>query len=163
MTNIVIRPARAADLAAVAELRWRMYRASRATTVPLEEFVAGLQAWASAHGSSHRCLVAATGETVIGMAWLAITSRVPNPGAWQRVSGDVQSVYVLPQHRGNGVGGRLAEAVLALARNLGADRVTVRSSEAAVPVYERAGFEVSPVLLQADNPHPAGCWPPQSE
>ncbi len=71
----------------------------------------------------------------------------PTPDAFQRASGDVQSVFVGPEHRNKGIGGRLTEAVLALARELGVERVTVHSSGS--PVYERAGFTVSPRLLQA--------------
>jgi GNAT superfamily N-acetyltransferase len=58
---------------------------------------------------------------------------------------------VLPEHRDSGVGSRLIETVLALARDAGLERVTVHSSDRAVPVYERAGFASAPVLLQADT------------
>lgn len=154
MDGIVIRPATAGDLAAVAELRWQMHQARRETTVPQADFVADFLAWAAEHESSHRCLVAVSDGSVIGMAWLAVTPRVPFPGTSHRASGDLQSMYVLPEHRGNRVGGRLVEAVLALARDLGLERVTVHSSRRAVPMYERAGFELSPVLFQADTAHP---------
>jgi GNAT superfamily N-acetyltransferase len=151
--GIEIRPAHAADLAAVAELRWHMHQARRqAAATTLDEYVQQFVAWASAHEFSHRCLVAVFAGTVIGMAWLAISPRVPTPDAFRRASGDVQSVFVRPEHRDNGVGGLLTEAVLALARELGLERVTVHSSGRAVPVYQRAGFAVSPRLLQM---HPA--------
>lgn len=85
------------------------------------------------------------------MAWLATTPRVPTPVALRRATGDVQSVFVVPEHRNSGVGSRLIEAVLALARELGLERVTVHSRIRAVAVYERAGFAVSPRLLRADT------------
>lgn len=152
MNGIEIRPAHTADLAAVAELRWHMHRERRQTAVTLDEHVEQFVAWACAHESSHRCLVAVSAGGFIGMAWLAITPRVPTPDAFQRASGDVQSVFVRPEHRDNGVGRRLTESVLTLARELGLERVTVHSSGRAIPVYARAGFAVSPRLLQV---HPA--------
>lgn len=92
------------------------------------------------------------GEAVIGAAWLALTPRVPHPGAPERTSGDVQSVYVVPEERSAGLGGRLLDEVLALARELELARVTVHSSVRAVSAYLRAGFARSAVLLQADGP-----------
>ncbi|MEU3355237.1 GNAT family N-acetyltransferase [Streptomyces sp. NPDC037389] len=114
----------------------------------LDEFVPRFVAWARENESTHRCVVVVRGEAVIGMAWLAITGRVPHPGAFTRVSGDVQCVYVVPGERDRGLGGELIEAVLAWARELGLERVTVHSGDRAVPAYSRHGFEVSPRLLQ---------------
>lgn len=65
-----------------------------------------------------------------------------------RVSGDLQSVYVLPQHRDGGVGEALVAAVLALADEAATEHVTVSSSSRAVSLYQRCGFAVSPRLLK---------------
>ncbi|MFH8411234.1 GNAT family N-acetyltransferase [Streptomyces sp. NPDC018019] len=48
------------------------------------------------------------------------------------------------------MGGRLIDAVLELAHRHGLERVTVHSSDRAVPAYSRHGFDASPRLLQAD-------------
>lgn len=85
---------------------------------------------------------------VIGMAWLATTPRVPHPRAFERMSGDVQCVYVTPAERDRGLGGRLIDAVVSWAGDLGLERVTVHSSDRAIPAYSRHGFEASPRLLQ---------------
>ena len=45
------------------------------------------------------------------------------------------------------LGGRLVDAVLDLARELGLERVTVHSSDRAVPAYRRHGFASAPTLL----------------
>ncbi len=55
-------------------------------------------------------MVSLRGDVVIGMTWLAITQRVPHPRAFERLSGDVQCVYVVPAERARGVGGELIEA-----------------------------------------------------
>ncbi|HEY2062267.1 MAG TPA: GNAT family N-acetyltransferase [Amycolatopsis sp.] len=151
MDSLHIRPARGHEFGAVAGLRWRWVMENGATpAVTQDEFVRDFQDWARAHAPSHRCLVLARGETVIGMAWLAITARVPTPRSLERRSGDVQCVYVVPEERSAGAGGRLIDAVLELARTLGLERVTVHSSVRAISAYARQGFAVSPQLLQAD-------------
>ncbi|MBB6173361.1 GNAT superfamily N-acetyltransferase [Nocardiopsis mwathae] len=149
MNDIAIRPARPDESAAVAELRWRWVQETYGTPdTTLEEFVPRFVAWARENESSHRCMVVARGDTVIGMAWLATTQRVPHPRSFERMSGDVQCVYVAPGERDRGLGGELIEAVLSWARDLGLERVTVHSSDRAVPAYSRHGFEASPRLLQ---------------
>ncbi|WP_409462026.1 GNAT family N-acetyltransferase [Amycolatopsis sp. GA6-003] len=146
-----IRLARDDELAAVAALRWRwvadqdgLPHRDRAAFV--REFVA----WARAHAETHRCLVAVRDEQVLGMAFLALTPRVPTPHDFSRICGDVQCVYVVPEARDSGVGGLLIEATLRLAAEFGLERVTVHSSDRAIPAYLRHGFAVSKNLLQSE-------------
>ncbi|MGP3947900.1 GNAT family N-acetyltransferase [Streptomyces sp. 7N604] len=149
VNDIAVRSAQPNELAAVAELRWRWVQEIFGTPkTALEEFAPRFVAWARENESSHRCMVMVRGDVVIGMAWLAITQRVPHPRAFDRVSGDVQCVYVVPGERDRGLGGELIKAVLSWARDLGLERVTVHSSDRAVPAYSRHGFEASPRLLQ---------------
>jgi GNAT superfamily N-acetyltransferase len=150
MDSIEVRPAESGELPAVAGLRWRWLEESGASPVTTRDgYIRHLTAWAADNASSHRCLVAVRDGTVIGMAWLAVTSRVPAANVLERATGDVQSVYVLPEERNAGIGDRLIEAVLEIARRLGLERVTVHSSDRAVSAYARRGFEVSPCLLQS--------------
>ncbi|MBB5955759.1 GNAT superfamily N-acetyltransferase [Saccharothrix tamanrassetensis] len=149
MDDIAIRPVRAGELPAVAELRRRWVQEVYGTThTTVEEFAPQFVAWAQKNESSHRCMVLLRDEVVIGVAWLAITERVPHPRVFERTSGDVQCVYVTPDERGRGLGGELIKAVLAWASDLGLERVTVHSSDRAISAYSRHGFEVSPNLLQ---------------
>lgn len=155
MDDVVIRPARPEELGAVAELRWRWEQERHGTpAVARDEFVPRFTAWARKNGSSHRCMVVVRDGAAIGMAWLAIVPRVPLPRAPERTTGDVQCVYVVPEERDNGIGGRLIDAVLVLARDLGVERATVHSSERAIPAYTRRGFVASPRLLHADFASP---------
>jgi GNAT superfamily N-acetyltransferase len=138
-------------LGAVAELRWRWgNEVNRAPAVTRQEFARQFVTWAQHNRDTHHCVVLVRDDVPIGMAWLAVTRRVPHPGALERMSGDVQCVYVVPNERG-GLGGLLIEAVLARARELGLERVTVHSSDRAVSAYRRHGFVVSPRLLQIET------------
>ncbi|RLU78213.1 GNAT family N-acetyltransferase [Streptomyces griseocarneus] len=151
MNDIAIRPARSHELTAAAELRWQWVQELYGTPdTTLDEFVPLFVAWARENESSHQCMVVVHGGAVIGMAWLAVTQRVPHPRAFERMSGDVQCVYVVPDERDRGLGGELIEAVLARADELGLERVTVHSSDRAVSAYSRHGFTASPRLLQAE-------------
>lgn len=150
MDDIAIRAARDDELPLLADMRWRWVvdRGDR-PTIAREEFVDSFVTWARAHAQGHRPLVMLRGDDVIGMAWLAIQPRVPAPHATARAVGDLQCVYVVPEHRASGHGDRMIGAVLELADELDLEWVTVHSSERAVTAYERRGFAVSPRLLQA--------------
>ena len=116
--------------------------------VAREGFATAFEEWA--RGTSHTGFVAVEDGEVVGMAWLALLERPPSPERGARLDGDVQTVYVLPSHRGRGVGSALVREVVEEARRRGAQRVTVHSSTRAVPVYERLGFASTPRLLQAE-------------
>jgi GNAT superfamily N-acetyltransferase len=119
MDNISIRSAGPDDLSTVAELRWRWARENGTRPVTSrEEFVGAFLAWAQQNRESHRCLVALRDGVIVGMAWLATLRRVPHPGSLDRSSADLQCVYVVPEQRNAGLGGRLIDAVLAHAGDL---------------------------------------------
>lgn len=112
-------------------------------------FATELAQWWSTHKDSHLAFVARLdGPELVGMAWLALVPRVPRPGLTSRMSADIQSVFVLPGHRGQGIGSALVEAAAQHAVHLGSLHVTVHSGRRAVPVYERLGFKSSRELLQ---------------
>jgi GNAT superfamily N-acetyltransferase len=151
MTEIEVRPARFDEYHTVAELRWRWVAEKYGLPEDgREAFVREFPVWARENASTHRCLVVARGDQVLGMGFLAVVPRVPSPRSFTRASGDVQCVYVVPEARDRGLGGQLIDGLLALARELGLERVTVHSSKRAVTAYERHGFAVSPVMLQAE-------------
>ncbi|GAA1242424.1 GNAT family N-acetyltransferase [Prauserella halophila] len=149
MDEMTIRAARDDELPLLAGMRWRWVidRGDEPATTR-GEFVDTFVSWARTHSEEHHPLVVLRGDEIIGMAWLALQARVPSPHATDRVVGDLQCVYVTPEHRSAGYGDRLVEAVLTRAGELGLEWVTVHSSRRAVPAYERRGFAVSPRLLQ---------------
>lgn len=144
-----ISQANAADVAGLARLMWLDTHHDEPAQGSVEEFAAVLAQWWAAHRDSHSAFVARLlRPELVGMAWLALVPRVPRPGATSRLSADIQSVFVMPNQRGQGIGSALVEAASAHAAHLGSSRVTVHSGRTAVPVYERLGFASSRQLLQ---------------
>jgi GNAT superfamily N-acetyltransferase len=140
MDDVEIRPARPDEWAAVGGLRWDSLRETGGEPDDARDaFSERFATWAAAH-QGHECFVAARDGRVLGMTWLAIVDRVPSARLFDRASGDLQCAYVVADRRNNGIGGRLIDAVLARAAELGLERVTVHSSPRAIPAYERRGF-----------------------
>ena len=111
-------------------------------------FVESFQEWCEAHRASHLCVVGIDRDgAVVAFGFVALTPRVPAPNQDARRSADVQAVFVAPELRNAGVGGQLIDRLVGLARQQGAEHVTVHSSTRAVTAYERAGFTADPLML----------------
>ena len=110
-------------------------------------FAPDLLRWWAEHDSHLALLAVLPSGNAVGMAWLALTARVPRPGGGARLCGDVQSVYVVPEHRSTGVGTALMQTLVQHAEALGLEHVTVHSNVRASSLYERAGFTPSTELL----------------
>jgi GNAT superfamily N-acetyltransferase len=138
------------DVGALARLVWLDTRRAEPAQPDLDAFASELAQWWGSCRVSHAAFVARLlpAPQAVGMAWVALVPRVARPGELNRMSADIQTVFVLPQHRGQGIGSALVQAAAEHAERLGAARVTVHSSGRAVRVYERLGFESSRRLLQ---------------
>ncbi len=146
--DVRIERATAEQVREVAALRWDWAPDhGRPPQLTEQEFVAGFEQWWQAHGRTHHCVVALGRDHVVGFGFLALTPRVPGPHAPSRRSADVQAVFVVPRLRDAGIGGRIVDRLVTLAREEGAEHVTVHSSAGAVTAYERAGFVRDPLML----------------
>lgn len=144
---IEIRESTPADTAELAKLRWRDHFERRSEPDDgLDDYVCGFTGWWEGRDDFH-AVVAVDGQRVVGMGFLALAGRVPVPGAMDRRTGDIQSVYVLPEYRNQGIGSMVVRALVELGREHGCSRVTVHSGSRAIPVYERAGFLRQPQLM----------------
>jgi GNAT superfamily N-acetyltransferase len=148
---VLVRRAADAELEATVRLRW-LWTIERGRPAGDEsDYVTAAAAWARSHGGTHLPHVAVhPRDGVIGMAWLALTPRVPTVDGCDRWSGDLQSCYVMPEHRNRGIGGDLVGAILATAAEHGVEHVTVHTSPDSVQMYARNGFRANGRLLWAD-------------
>jgi GNAT superfamily N-acetyltransferase len=139
--RVVVRKGTAQDAPGLARLRWR-WRAEECGEDggDREFFLDFFTAWALDHLATHVPYVVEVDGRLAGMAWLMLSDRVPSPTRMDRRTGDLQSVYVLPELRGQGVGGALVGAILADARARELERLTVHSGLEAVKFYEQVGF-----------------------
>ncbi len=137
------------QLRRVAELRWDgEVRDDPGPAETRGHFVDSFQQWGADHDASHLCLVGVDpDDDVVAFGFVALTPRVPSPSVATRRSADIQTVFVVPALRNSGIGGRLIDLLVGLAREQGAEHVTVHSSPGAVTAYERAGFTHDPLML----------------
>ena len=147
--DLEVRRAGAGDAAALARLRWIWRAEERGETgMSWPQFRSAFGSWLRLRGDTHYAFLARRGDAVIGMAWLAVVERVPGPGRWTRLGGQLQSVYVLPEHRRRGVGRALVAAARAEAEALGVDWVIVHPSDASASLYAGTGFLARDGLLE---------------
>lgn len=150
--DVEVGRAEAEDLVHAAALRWRwtVGEMGAESAIGNEDFVSEFVDWADAHRETHTAFVAFRDAEPLGMAWVAVAPRVPSPGSLKRANAEVMSVYVVPEARGLGVGSMLIEAAVASAAQGGAEHVVVHSSEAALSLYQRAGFATSSLVLDQE-------------
>jgi GNAT superfamily N-acetyltransferase len=148
MTECTVRAATAADVPVLAELSWRFRTEGRDPEgADREAYLAYFAGWVLDHLTTHLPFVAEVDGAIVGMAWLMPADRVPSPTNRTRRTGDVQSVYVVPECRDRAIGSVLLAALLDTARSLRLERVTVHSSARAVTFYRRQGFRSEDALL----------------
>ena len=143
-----VRLGTSADDVALAGLRWMWAAEGVAPTMSRSEFERAFVAWTQAHRHSHTPFVADDHGEVVGMAWLALVGRVPAPDALERVGGDLQSVFVIPRLRGQGIGTRLIKTVVTAASDRGLRHLTVRAGRRSFPLYQRLGFAGNGQVLE---------------
>jgi GNAT superfamily N-acetyltransferase len=144
-----IRRAGLSDVASLATLRFQ-WRVSERGERGLDEasYETELARWTREHENSHVAFLALDEDRPLAMAWLAIVERIPGPEFFVRRSAYVQSVYVVPEIRSQGVGTALMNALLAAAREMGLDYLAVHPSTASFNFYRRLGFEESTRVLE---------------
>jgi GNAT superfamily N-acetyltransferase len=149
MGGAVVREATSDDATALAALKvlWAG-RAESATPDERRSLALDLASWMTGQGDSLIARVAERGDGLVGMAWLVVFDRVPDLDDRTRTTGDIQSVFVLPEYRRQGVGRALVDSLLEAANERRIPRVTVNANAAAAPLYEKAGFRSSALLLQ---------------
>lgn len=147
------RMASAEEIRAVAVMRWKTAARASMPTQPCDAFADAFVAWAQEVAATHIPFVVVA-EAVLGSAWLAVVPRAPDPGMAYRANGDLQTVFVAPEHRDQGVGEALLRTVLEYAWKHGLNAVTVAANARASSLYHRVGFVGDPLDLRLTAPGP---------
>jgi GNAT superfamily N-acetyltransferase len=147
--DVTVRRGTAVDAPALARLRWRWRTEERGEAgLDREAFVDYCTGWIVDHLATHVPFAVEADRRLAGMAFLAMTERVPGPGHMDRRTGDIQSVYVVPELRDRGVGAQLLAAVCQYAADRELVFVTVHSANDAIRFYRRWGFDGSERWLE---------------
>jgi GNAT superfamily N-acetyltransferase len=104
------------------------------------EFAARMAEWLESEGQRRTTWLALSGGEPLGMASLFEYRRMPRPGRAPSRWGYVSNMFVRVEHRNRGVGRALLTAILDAADERGYARLVLSPSEAALPLYESAGF-----------------------
>ncbi len=148
--EVVVELASDADHEVLAALqwRWRVGEWHGAPACDQAEFTQALQTWMQHHQDTHDGFIARMDAEVVGMAWLAVFDRIPTPVKLHRLGGHVQSVYIVPEHREQGIGGALMRRLINRARELGLSWLLVHPSELSFAFYRAHGFEAADDFLE---------------
>jgi L-amino acid N-acyltransferase len=139
--SVSIRPATAADLAAIAEIYTDAILNTTATFDTKAKTADDLRAWFEGHDARHPFLVADAGDAGV-VAWAAL-----HPWSDRCAYADTAeiSVYVHPQHRGRGAGRTIVGALIAAGRDAKLHTVLARISAgnaASLRLHESYGFKM---------------------
>lgn len=155
-----IRRATPEDAAELARLRYEFRAAILAPEEPEEAFLGRCETWMAERlgpESAWRCWVAVVPGAIVGTILLQLLEKVPNPVAEPEWHGYVSNLYVVPSHRGHGVGAALLEATLAECAAANVDAALLWPTPRSRSLYERFGFRVRDDLMERrKNYEPTG-------
>lgn len=146
---MLIRDATPDDAAAIASLRLTWAKERGDAVEDADNYASALSTWVKAHASNVVGKLAQHEDgVVIAMGWLAVVDRLPAPNQHDRRSGDIQSVYVLPDQRSTGIGRKIINALIDEGRTRGLNRIVLHSSTIGTDFYRRIGWSNSELLLE---------------
>jgi GNAT superfamily N-acetyltransferase len=150
--EITVRVATAADVDALARLRWQMTDEEGDVREPLVDFERRFREAVERFEDSGTWTVwvADAGDGIVGCLWLKRIERVPRPNRDALTMGYVTNVYVEPGWRNRGIGSGLLAAVREVAERERLAELFVWPSERAVTLYRRAGYVPSRELHELE-------------
>jgi GNAT superfamily N-acetyltransferase len=103
-----------------------------------------------------RAWVARLGDDLVAAMWLHRVRRIPVPGKRAGPIGYLTNVYVVPEHRNEGLGAEMLDRVTGWCRGEGFSAVIVWPTERSRSFYARGGFgrpdEPLVIELEPDGP-----------
>ena len=83
---------------------------------------------------------------VIGGAGALFRLAMPSISYRETLEVKIQSMYVIPERRGQGIGRKLLDAVVTNLRERGIERITLGPAPEARGFYEKMGFQYTPLM-----------------
>jgi GNAT superfamily N-acetyltransferase len=153
-----LRLARPADADDLAKLRLALRAASGIRAEVDNEFLDRCRLWMAEHLQSKgwRCWVIERGPKLVGMLWLQLIEKIPNPSTESEFYAYITSFFVIESQRGKGLGSRLLSSAVTWCKETGVHSIILWPTEKSRPLYERFGFAVRLDLLEliiADAQH----------
>jgi len=147
-----IRRAVPGDARSLARLRYEFRIEIAPPVEPKTKFVARCARWMGARlrrRGAWRCWVVEDAEgELIGSAWLQLIEKLPNPVAEAERHGYITNLYLRASHRGQGMGSRLLDALLAECDRESVDAAILWPTPRSRSLYQRNGFAVRDDLLE---------------
>ena len=141
MTVPLIRLASSDDAQQVAALR-RAYGGERhpPQAEPDDDFERRFHEWHEQTQDSCVSWLAVVDTQAIGLLSMFVIPRMPMPGRQVGQLAYLSLLFVLPDHRNDGLGRRLLDMAFAHARENDIFRILLRPTDQAIALYHRAGF-----------------------
>ncbi|MBO0693549.1 MAG: GNAT family N-acetyltransferase [Acidimicrobiaceae bacterium] len=148
-----LRTARPDDYPLLAAMRYEFRAAMDEPDEARDVFEARMVEWLEGHlgvqpGAAWTAWLAFEDTEVIGMVFLHVVDKVPNPVPEPERLGYITSMYVRPAHRGAGVGATLLDAALDECRGRGLDTIVLWPSARSRSLYERRGFQAPGLVME---------------
>ncbi|GAB3917620.1 hypothetical protein GCM10011575_31220 [Microlunatus endophyticus] len=141
MNQLRIRILQSSDLPVLAALRCSHAEEQKGLSAASDlQFGDRFSEWYRNTAAVSRWQVADTGVALVGLLHMFTHFRMPMPtydsGGW----GYVSLLYVQPEHRGTGIGGRLLRTIEQDALSLGFSKLLLNPTDKAIPLYRRCGY-----------------------
>ena len=154
MDQIEYRLSTESDIAALADLRWRLKMEDGETT-DQSAYDRYVKEYRERLGSDFRAgevvhWVAVDKDRLVANMSVIIVTKIPAPGRPHAQWGYLTNCYARPEVRNRGVGGGLLGAVKSWAKSEQLEMLTVWPSDDAYSFYQRAGFKRPPDPLVLD-------------
>jgi L-amino acid N-acyltransferase YncA len=136
--SVAVRPARFADARAICEIYNEGIEDRLATLETRLRTADEQRAWLESRDARHPAIVAQRDDHVVGWGSLNVFN---SRAAYDHVADF--SIYVARSERGTGVGGRILESLISVARDIGYHKMVLAAFDwntAGIAMYERAGF-----------------------
>jgi GNAT superfamily N-acetyltransferase len=150
--EMIIELANSNEAATLARLRYRFRSISDADQETEAEFIERCTKWMSEHLRRENwvCWVAREDENIIGVLWLELIDKIPNPTSEPELHAYVTNVFVDETARGKGIGSQLIDTAIEFCKQRKVNSVILWPSEKSRSLYQRHGFGVSQRLFARD-------------